>query len=159
MTKTSKQSIDKQLSFALYTSFRFSNRLFNEVLSDYKLTYTTFLILQVLWQREEAGQTSTFIYEIQDALFLDTGTVSPVINKLVKKDLIKKVTDATDQRKKHIELTQQGRDLKAPVLERINQLQEKLEVEDEQEIVEHLKYIQKKYESILINSKLNNVIL
>lgn len=159
MTKKTYQPVEKQLSFALYTSFRFSNRLFNEVLTDFKLTYTTFLILQVLWQREESGQTSTFIYEIQNALFLDTGTVSPVINKLVKKELIKKVTDDSDQRKKHIELTQQGRDLKEPVLERINQLQEKLEVENEQEIIEQLKYIQKKYESILINSKLNNVIL
>lgn len=91
-------------SFPLYAAARLVVQAHRPYLDELGLTYPQFLILQSL--NEQAGLTVT---EIADQLFLDAGTVTPILKRLQKRGLILRERSRRDERAVLNQLTEEGR--------------------------------------------------
>ena len=70
------------------------------------ITYPQYITLLVLWEQD--GLT---VKEIGERLFLDSGTLTPMLKRMESLNLVKRVRSKEDERKVCIELTEQGKDL------------------------------------------------
>ena len=95
--------IDNMLCFALYAASRQAVESYRPLLDKLDLTYPQYLTLLLLWEREPRT-----IKEIGGILYLDSGTLSPLLKRLEKKGLIKRQRDAQDERLVNISLTGAG---------------------------------------------------
>lgn len=95
--------LDGHLCFALYAASNHMNRLFVPFLNALGVTYPQYLVLVVLWERGSLGGG-----ELASALGLDFGTVSPLLQRLERKDLITRDRHAVDQRRIVVSLTRSG---------------------------------------------------
>lgn len=101
------QRLDQQLCFAVYAAAHAFGRSYRALLSHHDLTYPQYLVLMVLW--EEEGLT---VKEIGTRLFLDSGTLTPLLKRLEAAGRVQRKRDRTDERQVSIFLTPEGRDLK-----------------------------------------------
>lgn len=99
--------LDNQLCFALYSGSRHIVRLYQPVLAALDLTYTQYITMLVLW---EHGSIS--MKELGDKLYLDSGTLTPLLKKLEALDLVKRVRSESDERVVDVTLTEKGQALK-----------------------------------------------
>ena len=95
-----------QLCFPLYAAARNITGLYTPWLKPLGLTYTQYLVMLVLWEKDEVT-----ISEIRKRLMLDNGTISPLLKKLEKAGLIKRSRCREDDRIVEISLTEEGRTL------------------------------------------------
>lgn len=107
--------LDEQLCFALYAASRAMIGYYRPMLDDLGLTYPQYLVMLVLWEREEATVTS-----IGAALQLETGTLSPLLKRLESTGFIARRRQEADERSVLVSLTPAGRDLqeRLPVVQR-----------------------------------------
>ncbi len=99
--------LSNQICFPLYASGKEIVRRYTPYLNELDLTYTQYLVLMVLWEKD-----SISVKEIGEKLYLDSGTLTPLINKLINKGLIKKSVSSNDARELVIFLTSKGIKLK-----------------------------------------------
>jgi DNA-binding MarR family transcriptional regulator len=99
--------LDNQLCFSLYTASRLITRLYQPYLKKIDLTYLQYIVMLVMWEKEKI-----FLKDLGELLYLDSGTLSPLIKKLEKKDLVKKQRSEQDERILELEITQKGKELK-----------------------------------------------
>jgi DNA-binding MarR family transcriptional regulator len=99
--------LDQQVCFPLYAASNLLNRLYRPVLARLGLTYPQYLTMLVLW--ESAPQT---VGALGEALYLDSGTLTPLLKRMEQAGHITRTRDAQDERRVLIELTPQGRTLK-----------------------------------------------
>lgn len=102
--------IDNMLCFALYAASRTAVESYRPLLDKLDLTYPQYLTLLLLWEREPRT-----VKEIGNALYLDSGTLSPLLKRLEKKGLLIRQRDTQDERLVNISLTEAGRALKEQV--------------------------------------------
>ena len=102
---TSKTILDAELCFQLYVASKEIIKLYKPQLEAYDLTYTEFITLLAL-----EGELT--VNELGSALFLDSGTLSPLLKKLEKKQLITRKRSLEDERKVLITLTDKGRTIR-----------------------------------------------
>ena len=95
-----------QLCFPLYAAARNITGLYTPWLKPLRLTYTQYLVMLVLWEKD--GVT---VSEIGKRLMLDNGTISPLLKKLEQAGLIKRSRCREDDRIVEISLTEEGRAL------------------------------------------------
>ena len=95
-----------QLCFPLYAASRNVIALYTPWLKPLGLTYTQYITMLVLWEKD--GIT---VGELCERLMLDNGTVSPLLKKLQEAGFIRKDRSGTDDRVVVITLTQEGRAL------------------------------------------------
>lgn len=95
-----------QLCFPLYAAARNVMGLYTPWLKPLGLTYTQYLVLLVLWERD--GRT---VSEIGDALLLDNGTLSPLLKKMELAGYLERRRNREDERVVTVTLTEAGRDL------------------------------------------------
>nr|WP_321439895.1 MarR family transcriptional regulator [uncultured Hyphomonas sp.] len=100
--------LDRQVCFPLYAASNLLNRLYRPILSELGLTYPQYLVMLVLWK--QAPQT---VGSLGDMLFLDSGTLTPLLKRMEAGGLITRTRDPEDERRVLIGLTQKGRDLRA----------------------------------------------
>lgn len=100
-------NLDDQLCFLMYSNFRKISRIYQDYLDPFQLTYTQYITLIVLFEKD--NQT---ISEIGDRLGLDSGTLTPLIKKLEKRHILKRLRGKDDERKVYIELSELGLKLK-----------------------------------------------
>ncbi|TXM77325.1 winged helix-turn-helix transcriptional regulator [Methylobacterium sp. WL69] len=103
---TSAQSLDAQLCFAVYAAAHAFGRAYRSLLATHDLTYPQYLVLLVLWERE--GQT---VKEVGARLFLDSGTLTPLLKRLEASGHVRRARDRADERQVSIFLTEKGRAL------------------------------------------------
>ena len=103
--------LSNQLCFPLYASGKEIVRKYTPFLEEFDLTYTQYIVLLVLWEKDH--QT---IKEIGKKLYLDSGTLTPLLKKLIKKGYIKKETNVEDEREMIISLTDEGISLKEEIV-------------------------------------------
>ena len=103
--------ISNQLCFKIYSASRTMIRLYKPILDKLKLTYPQYITMLVMWEKEVIP-----FKELSNKLKLKTGTLTPIIDKLVKLGYIIKIKDKKDDRKLLVELTDEGRELKAEAL-------------------------------------------
>ena len=102
--------LDNQLCFALYSTSLAMTRVYKPLLDEVGLTYPQYLAMLVLW--EEDGLT---VSALGERLFLDSGTLTPLLKRLESSGLIARLRDVEDERRVHITLTAAGRKLKGKV--------------------------------------------
>ena len=112
MSKETSLRLDNQLCFALYSSSRLVGRLYRPLLEKLKITYPQYLVLLVLW--EEDGLA---VNELGRRLFLDSGTLTPLLKRLEKGDILERRRFSDDERRVLVFLTKAGRMLKEQALE------------------------------------------
>jgi len=130
MDKYKNLKLDNQLCFALYAASREVIKLYKPILDKYNLTYTQYVTLLVLWEKEKIA-----VKEIGEKLHLDSGTITPVLKKLESMELIKKYRDPQDDRVVLVEVTSKGRLLKDEILQVPEQIYCKVGVTEEEFIV------------------------
>ncbi len=99
--------LDNQLCFALYSTSLAMTKLYKPLLEALGLTYPQYLVMLVLWERD-----GLMVSELGERLFLDSGTLTPLLKRLEASGLIARIRDVQDERRVHITLTQTGRALK-----------------------------------------------
>jgi len=99
--------LENQLCFALYSTSLAMTKLYKPLLDQLGLTYPQYVVMLVLW--EEDGLT---VSGLGERLFLDSGTLTPLLKRLESAALITRVREASDERCVRIKLTASGRKLK-----------------------------------------------
>ena len=99
-----------QLCFVTYSAAHAFNRVYKPLLDPLGLTYPQYLVLLVLWEGDNIA-----VKEIGQRLFLDSGTLTPLLKRLQAAGIVERTRDLEDERQVRITLTQKGRDLQAPV--------------------------------------------
>jgi len=112
VNKYENLKLGNQLCFSLYATSREVIKLYKPLLDKYDLTYTQYIVLLVLWEAEKIS-----FKEIGQRLHLDSGTLTPVLKKLEKMQLIIKYRDREDDRTVIVELTEKGNALKEELLQ------------------------------------------
>lgn len=99
--------LDNQLCFALYSTSLAMTKLYKPLLETLGLTYPQYLVMLVLWERD-----GLMVSELGERLFLDSGTLTPLLKRLESAHFISRIRDVQDERRVHITLTAAGRSLK-----------------------------------------------
>ena len=100
--------LDNQLCFALYSASLAMTKLYKPLLDELGLTYPQYLAMLVLWERD-----GLMVSELGERLFLDSGTLTPLLKRLEAAGLVARIRDVQDERRVHVSLTAAGRKLKA----------------------------------------------
>jgi DNA-binding MarR family transcriptional regulator len=99
--------LGNQLCFAIYSTAHAFNRVYKPLLDRLGLTYPQYLVMLVLWERDGVP-----VKDIGERLFLDSGTLTPLLKRLEAAQLIKRTRDTADERQVLIALTSQGQALR-----------------------------------------------
>src|SRR5271154_2999442 len=99
--------LDNQICFAVYSAAHAFNRVYKPLLDGLGLTYPQYLVMLVLWERDGVA-----VKEIGERLFLDSGTLTPLLKRLEQAGHIKRTRSREDERQVLIGLTSQGQALK-----------------------------------------------
>jgi DNA-binding MarR family transcriptional regulator len=108
-TTASAPRLDEQICFALYTASRALTARYRELLAPLGVTYPQYLVLLVLW---ETGTIT--VSALGTRLQLDSGTLSPLLQRLEKAGLIDRTRRSDDERSVQIALTSAGIALSDP---------------------------------------------
>ena len=98
--------LSNQLCFPLYAAARNVTSLYTPLLKPLGLTYTQYIVLLVLWEKDGIS-----ISEIGEKLMLDNGTLSPLLKKMEKAGYIERRRSSKDDRVVEITLTKEGREM------------------------------------------------
>ncbi len=99
--------ISNQLCFPLYACSKEIVKRYKPFLDPIDLTYTQYITMMVVWEEKEIT-----VKALGDKLFLDSGTLTPVLKKLEQKGYVKRSRSKDDERNLIITLTDEGNDLK-----------------------------------------------
>ena len=99
--------LDNQLCFALYSTSLAMTRVYKPLLDELGLTYPQYLAMLVLWERD-----GLMVSELGERLYLDSGTLTPLLKRLEASGLITRIRAVEDERRVHITLSASGRKLK-----------------------------------------------
>ncbi|MBR0932293.1 MarR family winged helix-turn-helix transcriptional regulator [Bradyrhizobium jicamae] len=95
--------LDNQICFAVYSTAHAFNRVYKPLLDRLGLTYPQYLVMLTLWERDGVP-----VKDIGARLFLDSGTLTPLLKRLEAADLIKRTRSSEDERQVLIALTSKG---------------------------------------------------
>ncbi len=99
--------LENQLCFPLYAASRTVVKLYAPLLEGLGLTYTQYITMLVMWERK-----SLSVGQLGEYLYLDSGTLTPLLKKLERQGLISRRRSETDERRLIVELTAQGEHLR-----------------------------------------------
>lgn len=99
--------LSDQLCFALHSTTHALSRVYKDVLDPLGLTYPQYLVMLVLWERSGVA-----VKDLGAALYLDSGTLTPLLKRLEAAGLVVRRRDQADERRVLIDLTPRGVALK-----------------------------------------------
>jgi DNA-binding MarR family transcriptional regulator len=105
--------LGNQLCFAVYSTAHAFNRVYKPLLDRLGLTYPQYLVMLVLWERDGLS-----VKEIGERLYLDSGTLTPLLKRMEAAHLLKRTRSAADERQVLVALTAQGAALRDRLLAR-----------------------------------------
>ena len=114
MTDTQKYDalkLENQLCFPLYAASRQIVRMYTPYLNELGITYTQYITLMVLWEKGDVP-----VKELTKTLYLDTGTMTPLLRKMEQNGLITRTRSKEDERSVVISLTEKGLALREDAL-------------------------------------------
>jgi DNA-binding MarR family transcriptional regulator len=104
--------LDLQVCFPLYAATNLIGRLYRPVLAKLGLTYPQYLVMLVLWEAAPEGTPQT-VGSLGARLYLDSGTLTPLLKRMEAAGLVERRRDTEDERRVQIVLTDKGRALRA----------------------------------------------
>lgn len=99
--------LDNQLCFALYSTSQAMTQMYKPLLEMLELTYPQYLVILLLWEQD--GQS---VSALGDRLYLDSGTLTPLLKRMEAKGMLNRKRASQDERRVEIFLTAKGRQLK-----------------------------------------------
>lgn len=104
-------TLQNQLCFALYVCSKEIIRLYKPILAPLGLTYTSYIVMMALWEKDNIP-----VKDLGEKIFLDSGTLTPLLKKMEKDGFLKRARSEEDERSVMISLTKEGRALKQKCL-------------------------------------------
>lgn len=104
--------LENQLCFPLYASAKEVVRKYKPFLDELDLTYTQYIAMMVMWEKKTIN-----VKALGELLFLDSGTLTPVLKKLEAKNYITRSRSKEDERNLSITITATGEQLKDKAVE------------------------------------------
>ena len=99
--------LDNQICFPLYAAARKITSKYTPLLKPLNLTYTQYIVMLVLWEEDDIP-----VGRLCERLYLDNGTISPLLKKMEKTGYIRRERSSEDERMVEISLTDEGKKLK-----------------------------------------------
>ena len=99
--------LENQLCFPLYACAREIVKKYHPHLDDIDLTYTQYIVMMVMWEERKIS-----VKQLGEKLYLDSGTLTPVLKSLEAKGFVTRNRSAEDERILIVELTEAGEKLK-----------------------------------------------
>ncbi len=99
--------LENQICFPLYAAAREIVKQYKPMLDKVDLTYTQYIVMMVLWEHK-----TTTTKELGHRLFLDSGTLTPLLKKMESKGLLTRKRSTQDERNLEVTITEQGELLK-----------------------------------------------
>ena len=118
-------NLDQQLCFPLYAASNLIVKVYRPLLEPLGLTYSQYLVMLVLWEKNCVS-----VGDLGRCLYLDSGTLTPLLKRMEKSGFIIRSRDVHDERRVLISLTQQGLDIKNQAEEIPQKLSEQLNLLD-----------------------------
>lgn len=112
MDKYDGLKLEYQICFPLYACAREIVKKYRPYLDEIDLTYTQYIAMMVFWEKGICSAK-----ELGEKLYLDSGTLTPVLKSLEKKGLVKRVRSNEDERLLMVEITEKGERLKEEAVE------------------------------------------
>jgi DNA-binding MarR family transcriptional regulator len=109
--------LDNQLCFSLYVCSKEIIKKYKPLLDPLGLTYTSYITLLALWEEDNIN-----VKDLGKKLYLDSGTLTPILKKLEAANLLTRTRCVTDERNVNISLTKEGMELKEKALSVPNEL-------------------------------------
>ncbi|EZX21784.1 MarR family transcriptional regulator [Mammaliicoccus sciuri] len=106
--------INKQLGFMLYVASKELIKKYTPILKKYNLTYTGYIVLVAIDKNEVIN-----IKTLGDRLYLDSGTLTPLLKKLEEKGFVNRERAINDERNLRVSLTESGVETQGQILEEI----------------------------------------
>lgn len=119
--------IDKQIGFLLYVASKELIKKYTPLLKKYNLTYTGYIVLVAIDEKEVIN-----IKTLGDRLYLDSGTLTPLLKKLEEKGFINRERAVNDERNLRVSLTEQGIETQSAILDEVVASFKKLNMDNEQ---------------------------
>ena len=107
MDKYDSLKLENQLCFPLYAASKEVVRKYKPFLDELDLTYTQYVVMMVLWEKKKVTVSS-----LGETVFLDSGTLTPVLKTLETKNYVKRERSKEDERVLNVTLTEEGETLK-----------------------------------------------
>ena len=107
MNKEDYLKLENQLCFPLYVCSKEIIKKYTPYLEKIDLTYTQYIVMMVLWEHKKMT-----VKELGKKLFLDSGTLTPLLKKLENKEYIERNRSIKDERNLIVSITKKGKDLK-----------------------------------------------
>ncbi len=112
MDKYDVLKLENQLCFPLYACSKEIVRKYKPYLDEIDLTYTQYITMMVLWEHKSMN-----VKKLGGYLYLDSGTLTPVLKKLEQKGYVKRTRDGKDERVLNVSITSKGEKLKEKAVE------------------------------------------
>lgn len=106
MSKYDSLKLENQLCFPLYAASREVIRQYRPYLDAFDLTYTQYITMMVLWENEQINAK-----ELGKKLYLDSGTLTPVLKSLEQKGYVTRTRSSEDERVLIVKITDKGKSL------------------------------------------------
>lgn len=129
--------INKQLGFLLYVASKELIKKYTPMLKKYNLTYTGYIVLVAIDKNEVIN-----IKTLGDRLYLDSGTLTPLLKKLEEKGFINRERAINDERNLRVSLTEEGIETQGQISEEVLKVFKELDM-DYEDITELRNYIEK----------------
>lgn len=104
--------LDNQLCFPLYAVSKEIVRKYTPFLNEIDLTYTQYIVMMVMWEHREVN-----VKELGQKLYLDSGTLTPLLKNLEKKGLVTRQRSSKDERVLEVSITKEGMELRDKAIE------------------------------------------
>lgn len=117
--------LENQLCFPLYACAKEVVRSYKPFLDELDLTYTQYITMMVLWEKKQMN-----VKEIGKCLYLDSGTLTPLLKKLEAKGYIERHRSKEDERNLLIKITKDGEALKEKAMEVPSKMAKCLEINE-----------------------------
>ncbi len=112
MDKYDALKLENQLCFPLYACAREVVKKYRPYLDELDLTYTQYIAMMVFWEKGKCSSK-----ELGEKLFLDSGTLTPVLKSLEKKGFVKRERSSLDERLLDVSITEKGMELRERAVE------------------------------------------
>ncbi len=119
--------LENQVCFPVYALSRHITSLYRPHLEKMGLTYPQYLVMLVLWEHHQVT-----VKELGKKLWLDSGTLTPLLKRLIENGLVTKNRSGVDERLVDITITEKGKSLKEQALLLPYTLIKELETDEEQ---------------------------
>ena len=101
--KYEKMKLENQLCFAFYVCSKEIIRKYQDLLKPFNLTYTHYITLLALWEHDDVR-----VKDLGERLYLDSGTLTPLLKKLEKAGYVTREKSIHDERNVYVKLTAEG---------------------------------------------------